>query len=110
MLQSNLALEFGSYIGLVSSIYWILLIYATGFLVIPLLRLPVLKFRNIKVSDRNKKRQERVNVLLEPTIELKQKIKYARQFASQKVITEKDITYSTEQDLLEQEIDRFPIG
>jgi hypothetical protein len=35
-----------------------------------------------------------------------QKIQYARQFANQKIITNDDITYSTDQDYLEQEIER----
>ena len=38
--------------------------------------------------------------------ELEQKLAYSRQFADQKVITDADISYSTDQDYLEQEIER----
>jgi hypothetical protein len=37
---------------------------------------------------------------------LEQKLAYSRQFADQKVITDADISYSTDQDYLEQEIER----
>jgi flagellar basal body-associated protein FliL len=104
LLQGNIAAELGGFVGIVASIYWILLGYAVGFLGIPLLRYFWIKLKNKKIEARNLQRQNQAEFLLTPQPDLRQKIDYARQFASEKVITEADITYSTEQNLLEQEI------
>lgn len=106
LLQGQMALELGSFITFVHSIYWILLGYAYAFLSIPLIRYFVNKWRNQRIESRNQTRQERADFLNQLHPDLQEKIQYARQFAAEKVITDKDITYSTEQELLEQEIER----
>jgi hypothetical protein len=106
LLQGGVASQLGGLVALVASIYWILLGYAIGFLGIPLLRYFWIQWSNGKISSRNQARQERVEQLNQSDRALRQKIDYARQFAAQKVITDADITYSTQTDLLEQEIQR----
>jgi hypothetical protein len=96
----------GGLVGFVNAIYWVLFGYATGFLVIPAIRYFWIQWRNSKIQGRNQKREARAELVSNPDAELRQKLDYARQFADQKVITDADITYSTEKDLLEQESER----
>lgn len=106
LLTGNIAAQWGGFIGFVSSVYWLLLAYAVGFLGIPLVRYFWIQFKNNQIENRNQKRQERAKYLNQSDEKLQQKLDYARQFAAEKVITEQDITYSTETDLIEQEIKR----
>ena len=106
LLTPEVTAQLGGLVNFVSSIYWLLLGYATGYLGIPLIRYFWLQGRNAKIESRNQKRQERARLLTHLDSELEKKIDYARQFAAQKVITEEDITYSTEKDLLDQQIER----
>ncbi|BAP17651.1 hypothetical protein [cyanobacterium endosymbiont of Epithemia turgida] len=89
-------------VSFVNSIYWILLVYSIGFLVIPLIRYFVVQWRNDIIKSRNMIRQKRAENLLQPSENLQQKIKYACEFAAEKLITEADISYTTEKDILEQ--------
>ena len=91
----------GGLVGFVQAIYWLLLGYGAAFLGVPLVRYFWLKRRNNKIGDRNAQRQERSLQLADSTV--KQKIAYARQFAAQNVITNEDLAYTTETDLLDQE-------
>jgi hypothetical protein len=91
----------GGLVGFVQAIYWLLLGYGAAFLGVPLVRYFWLKRRNTKIGDRNAQRQERSLQLADSTV--KQKIAYARQFAAQNVITNEDLAYTTETDLLDQE-------
>ena len=91
----------GGLLGFVQAIYWLLLGYGAAFLGVPLVRYFWLKRRNNKIGDRNAQRQERSLQLADSTVE--QKIAYARQFAAQNVITNEDLAYTTENDLLDQE-------
>ncbi len=91
----------GGLVGFVQAIYWLLLGYGAAFLGVPLVRYFWLKWRNTKIGDRNAQRQERSLQLADSTV--KQKIAYARQFAAQNVITNEDLAYTTETDLLDQE-------
>jgi hypothetical protein len=94
------------FIGFVSAIYGLLLGYATGFLAIPSIRYFWIQWRNNRLKERNQKREAQAALLANADNQLQNKIAYARQFAAQKVISDADITYSTEKDLLEQEIER----
>lgn len=91
----------GGLVGFVQAIYWLLLGYGAAFLGVPLVRYFWLKWRNTKIRLRNDQRQERSLQLAESTVE--QKIAYARQFAAQNVITNEDLVYTSETDLLDQE-------
>jgi hypothetical protein len=97
------AAQLGGLVAFVQGIYWLLLAYGTGFLVVPLIRYFWIQWRNSKISDRNRIRQARARLLADPDTELQQKISFARQFATEKVIGTDDLAYSTETDLLEQE-------
>ncbi len=101
LLTPELALEMGSYIQFVNSIYNLLIVYAISYLAIPLIRYLWLQTRNNKVELRNQKRQERASIL-QSSPELQSKIDYAKQFANQKVITADNTVYSTEKNLLDQ--------
>ena len=96
----------GSLGSIVTGIYGFLLSYAAAFLVIPLGRYFFLQWRNERVNQRNQQREKRADLLAQNNPELEQKLDYSRQFADQKVITDADISYSTDQDYLEQEIER----
>jgi len=96
----------GSLGSIVTGIYGFLLSYAAAFLVIPLGRYFFLQWRNERVNQRNQQREKRADLLAQSNPELEQKLAYSRQFADQKVITDADISYSTDQDYLEQEIER----
>lgn len=93
----------GGIVGFAQAIYWLLLGYGTAFLGVPLIRYFFLKWRNAKISDRNAKRQERSLLIADPTV--KNKINYAKQFAAQNIISKEDLVYTTETDLIDQEIE-----
>lgn len=102
----TVAAQIGGLVAFVQSIYWVLLIYGIAFLTLPLVRYFWLQWRNSKIAKRNQKRQQRANFLTQATAELKKKITYARQFATQNIIKREDLAYTTETDLIEQEIAR----
>ncbi|MBW4665261.1 MAG: hypothetical protein KME01_13835 [Chroococcus sp. CMT-3BRIN-NPC107] len=93
----------GGLVGFVQAIYWLLLGYGVAFLGVPLVRYFWLKWRNTKIRLRNSQRQERSLQLADSAVE--QKIAYARQFAAQNVITNEDLVYTSETDLLDQEVE-----
>lgn len=104
LLRGDVAAQLGGLVAFVASIYWLLLGYGTAFLGIPLIRYFWIQGKNRKIADRNSSRQERAVALNQAGDTLRRKIEYARQFAAQKVIGEADITYTTETDLLEQDL------
>lgn len=93
----------GGIVAFAQGIYWLLLGYGTAFLGVPLVRYFFLKWRNAKIAVRNAKRQEYSRLLADAAVQ--NKINYARQFAAQNVITKDDLVYTTETDLLDQEIE-----
>jgi hypothetical protein len=107
MLTPELAQQVGSdFIFLVESIYEFLLVYAVAYLAIPLIRYLWLQGRNDKINQRNFQRETRAKYLEENKPQLLPKINYARQFAQEKIIEQKDLAYSTEKDLLDQQIEQ----
>ncbi|MFQ4145623.1 hypothetical protein [Chlorogloeopsis sp. ULAP02] len=99
------AAALGGLVAFVQGFYWLLLGYGTGFLVIPLVRYFWIQWRNRKITERNRQRQARAMVLESPDSQLQAKIAYAQQFAAEKIIGKEDLVYSTETDLLEQEVE-----
>ncbi len=95
--------QIGGWIGFVDSIYWLLLAYAVGFLAVPLVRYLWIRNRNRRIETRNEQRQQQAEALNAAADELKPKIDYAHQFAAETVITEADLAYTTETDLMLQE-------
>ncbi len=96
----------GGLIAFVQSIYWILLGYGTAFLAIPLIRYFWIQFKNKRVESRNQKRQDRAILLNQANSALQKKIIYAQQFAAKTVLGRDDLAYTTENDLIEQEIEQ----
>jgi hypothetical protein len=87
-----------------ASIQWFLLGYGVLYLLIPLVRYFWIQGRNPKIVKRNQAREQRAIALNQADQSLRQKLAYASQFANQKVISDRDITYTTEDDLLDQNI------
>lgn len=94
----------GSFIVFIQAIYPILLGYGIAFLTIPLIRYFWVQWRNSKIESRNQERQQRASLLAKPDSLLQKKLNYAREFAQETVITREDLVYTTETDLLEQEV------
>lgn len=99
------AAKLGGLVAFVQSIYWFLLAYGIGFLAIPLIRYFWIQLKNSQVEARNQKRQQQAVALNEADTALQKKIAYAQQFAAQNVITQEDLVYTSETDLLDQEIE-----
>lgn len=103
LLQSSYEIS-SDFIIFISSIYGILLGYGIAFLSIPLLRYFWIQGRNNKITIRNQSRQENAIALKNGDSSLQKKIAFAQKFAQQKIIREEDLVYTTETDLLDQEI------
>lgn len=97
--------QLGGIVALVDSIYWLLLGYGAAFLAIPLIRYFWVQWRNQKISERNDRRQARALQLQNPSPELQEKIRFAQQFATQNIVSQDDLAYTTEKDLIDQEIE-----
>lgn len=100
----SVAIQLGGVVALANSLYAVLLGYGIAFLVIPLIRYFWLQWRNQKISDRNQARESRVNVLQQVSETLRQKLLFAQKFAQQKIISDRDLAYTTETDLIDQNI------
>lgn len=103
LADGTVAASIGGLVAFVQSIYWLLLSYSIAFLTVPLARYFWIQWRNSKISDRNQQRQARARLLVTPAPELQQKLTYAHQFAAQTVVSEEELAYTTETDLLDQE-------
>jgi hypothetical protein len=99
-----IAAQLGGIVAFTASIYSILLGYGVLYLLIPLVRYFWIQGRNPKIINRNQAREQRAIAISQPDQSLQQKIAYASQFAQQKVIGDQDITYTTEDDLLDQNL------
>ncbi len=105
LLQTNSA-DLGGFIGFVQSIYWLLLGYGVGVVVVPIVRYLWLQLRNQRVEARNQMRSQRTLLLQEATSELEKKRLFAQQFATEVIIRDRDIIYATDRDLIAQEAER----
>lgn len=103
--DGTIAREIGGLVFFVQGIYGLLLAYGIGFLAIPLIRYFWIQWRNGKISDRNGQRQSRAKLIASADKKLQQKINYAHQFATNTVIDKDNLAYSTENDLIEQEVE-----
>jgi F0F1-type ATP synthase membrane subunit b/b' len=105
MSDPQIVAELGGFIAFVNSIYWLLLAYGTAFLAVPAVRYFWVQRRNSRIAGRNDDRQTRAAALNAASPAVQDKIEYARQFASQTVVSADDLAYTTEKDLTEQEAD-----
>ncbi len=96
--------DLGGVVGLAAGLYGLLATYAIAFLAIPGLRYLWLQRRNARIAQRNQQRQARAEALLQPDATLQHKLAAARQLEIRRVIGTEDLAYSTEQDLLDQEL------
>ncbi|MEG4351927.1 hypothetical protein QUA74_19550 [Microcoleus sp. LAD1_D3] len=104
LLTNNLIA--GGFIGFVSAVYPMILIYGVGFLAIPLIRYFWIQWKNSRIEARNQKRQQRAMLLNEPDANLLKKLVYARKFAAENVLTGEDLAYTTETELTQQELEQ----
>lgn len=105
LLTPEIAQEIGGFILFIEFVYPLLLTYAISYLTIPLIRYFWLQNRNNKVNERNYYREEKAN-LLQSSQELKLKINFAQNFANQTIISQDNLAYSTEKDLLDQQLEQ----
>ncbi|MCY7284087.1 MAG: hypothetical protein LH679_11725, partial [Cyanobacteria bacterium CAN_BIN43] len=101
--DGTIAAQLGGLVAFVGGIYGILLAYGIGFLGIPLARYFWIQWRNQRIESRNVLRQERAIALNSGSDTLNQKLSFAKQFAAATVVDAKDLAYTTESDLTEQE-------
>ncbi|MEG4858405.1 hypothetical protein QUB75_12275 [Microcoleus sp. K1-B6] len=104
LLTNNLIV--GGFIGFVSAVYPMLLIYGVGFLALPLIRYFWIQWKNSRIEARNQERQQRAMLLNEPDANLLKKLAYAREFAAENVLTGEDLAYTTETELTQQELEQ----
>ena len=84
----------------------LLTIYGIGLVAIPAVRYFYVKYRDVQVRRRNLSRHQQVSLLQQDPL-IQEKLDYARQFAKQYRITDRDIIYTTEEDTLTQELKRL---
>ena len=87
--------------ALVSTSITILTIYGIGLIVIPACRYFWVKYQASQVRSRNRLRSQKVKILQQGEL-IQEKLDYARQFAKQYQISDRDIIYTTEEDILPQ--------
>ncbi|MCZ0899156.1 hypothetical protein ON021_04445, partial [Microcoleus sp. HI-ES] len=104
LLTNNLLV--GGFIGFVSAVYPMILIYGVGFLAIPLIRYFWIQWKNSRIESRNQERQQRAMLLNEPDANLLKKLAYAQEFAAENVLTGEDLAYTTETELTQQELEQ----
>ncbi len=106
LLLGGTAAKLGGLVAFVQSIFWLLLGYGIAFLTVPLIRYFWINFQNSRIEKRNLDRLKRADNLNKLSPQLQQKIDYARQFAAEKVIGTNDLAYTTEKDVVQQEIEQ----
>ena len=109
LLTEEVVMQLGGFIAFVNGIYGILLVYAIGYLVIPLIRYFWIQQQNKKIATRNEKRSQRAEEFLKlagSDQSFQNKLQQAQKFASETVLSEEDVAYSTEEDLIDQEASR----
>lgn len=106
LLSGEVVAQMGGLVAFVSGIYGILLTYAIGYLTIPLIRYFWIQRKNKYIASRNDYRFKRAQLLSRGDQLLRNKLQQAKEFAAKTVLSEEEVAYSTEQDLMEQEAER----
>jgi hypothetical protein len=88
--------------GVVGGAMTILALYGSGLVIIPTCRYFWVKYQASQVENRNRFRHQQVKLLQQEDV-IQEKLDYARQFAKQYRITDRDIVYTTEEDVLDQD-------
>jgi hypothetical protein len=92
--------------AVVSGTMAVLALYGIGLVVIPACRYFWVKYQANQVRSRNLLRSQEVKILQQGDL-IQAKLDYARQFAKQYRISDRDIIYTTEEDILPQEFKRL---
>lgn len=80
--------------------------YGAAYLMTPVIRNFTIKRRNRRILERNQARELRAKQLTQADEIVQHKLSYAQQFAAETVIQQSDLIYSTDRDLIEQDIER----
>ncbi len=104
--DGTIAAELGGIVAFVQSSFWGLLAYGLGFLGIPLVRYYWLLGVNDRIKTRNQVREYRAETLRDPQPELQAKLAAAKTYAAETLIHQENLAYTTEKDLLEQELEQ----
>lgn len=105
MLQDQaLVASAGELVIFVNSIYWLLLGYGSAFLGIPLVRYFWVQQQNRNIARRNQEREQRAEVLAQLDDPVREKLSFAKTLAGQTIVGTDDLAYTTETDLVDQEI------
>ncbi len=96
----------GIFVDLVGGSMTVLTMYGIGLVVIPACRYFWVKYQASQVRARNKLRSQNVKILQKGGF-IQEKLDYAKQFAKQYKISDRDIIYTTEEDVLPQEFKRL---
>ncbi|XP_034914552.1 uncharacterized protein At5g03900, chloroplastic [Populus alba] len=105
MLQDMAITQNGGFIKFVSSIFPLLQIYAGSFFAIPLIRWFLVLQKNAEIENRNRAREQCAQMLELPDISLRRKILSARDMAQKTVIGQDRIVYTTDKDIIEQDVE-----
>jgi hypothetical protein len=92
--------------SLVGGVMLILALYGVGLVIIPTCRYFWVIDKDFQVRKRNHFRHQQVKLLQQGSA-VQAKLDYAKQFAKQYQITDRDIIYTTEEDALSQEFKRL---
>jgi len=106
LLTGEVVAQMGGLVAFVNGIYGILLTYAIGYLVIPLIRYFWIQQKNKQIASRNDERFKRAQLLSRGDQLLRDKLQQAEEFAAKTVLSDQEVAYSTEQELMEQEAER----
>lgn len=104
--DGTVAAELGGIVAYVQSIFWGLLAYGLGFLGIPLGRYYWILAANDRIKTRNQAREERAATLRSANPQLQGKIAAAQAYAAETLITQTNLAYTTEKDLITQEAEQ----
>ncbi|MDS3860451.1 hypothetical protein RIF25_06470 [Thermosynechococcaceae cyanobacterium BACA0444] len=104
--DGSVATQLGGIVGFVQSIFWVLVAYGLGFLGIPLGRYYWILVMNGRIKARNQIRENRAEILRTADATLKDKITAAQAYAAETLITQTNLAYTTEKDLITQEAEQ----
>jgi hypothetical protein len=92
--------------SLISGVMMALTLYGVGLVAIPSIRYFWIQDRDRQVKKRNHFRHQQAKALRQSDT-VREKLDYAKQFAKQHKITDRDIIYTTQEDALSQEFKRL---
>ncbi|XP_012072960.1 uncharacterized protein At5g03900, chloroplastic isoform X2 [Jatropha curcas] len=104
-MLKDLAVTPSGLIQFVTGIFPLLQIYAGSFFAIPLVRWFLVNKRNAEIEKRNRAREQFARRLELPDPSLRQKLLSARDMAQKTVIGQDRIVYSTDRDIIEQDVE-----